>query len=215
MAPESLESGLLVDGPPDAPCHLVLAHGAGQGPESPFMAFLVSAFAAAGLGVTRFRFPYLERSELSGRRHPPDPERVLIETWRRVVALRRGGAGLLLIGGKSLGGRIASLIADASGVDGLVCLGFPFHPPGHPERTRADHLAGLRTRALICQGERDPFGSRSEVSAYRLSPAIELKWIADGEHSFKPPSASARTWEQNLSEAADAVVSFAARLGSP
>lgn len=206
---------LLIDGPADARCHLILAHGAGQGADSPFMNTVAHGLAAAGLRVVRFSFPYMVRSEIEGRRRPPDREPILIETWLRVIAERRAahGAGKpLLIGGKSMGGRIASLIADEAGVDGLVCLGYPFHPPGRPERTRVAHLSALRTPTLICQGERDPFGGREEVAGYALSPSIEIVWIADGEHSFKPGRASGITPEQNLQAAADAVVSFAARV---
>ena len=207
---------LLIDGPADAPCHLILAHGAGQGADSPFMGAVAHALAAAGLRVVRFSFPYMARSEVEGRRCPPDREPILIETWLRVIAEQRAahGAGKrLLIGGKSMGGRIASLIADEAGVDGLVCLGYPFHPPGRPQRTRVAHLSGLRTPTLICQGERDPFGNRDEVADAVLSPSIEIVWITDGEHSFKPRRASGLTREQNLIAAADAVVSFSEKLG--
>ncbi|UHD17001.1 alpha/beta family hydrolase [Thiocapsa bogorovii] len=206
---------LLVDGPADASCRLILAHGAGQGADSPFMSAVAHALAAAGLHVVRFSFPYMVRSEVDGRRRPPDREPILIETWLRVIAEQKAAHGAdrrLLIGGKSMGGRIASLIADEAGVNGLACLGYPFHPPGRPERTRVAHLSGLRTPTLICQGERDPFGSREEIVRYDLSPSIEIVWITDGEHSFKPRRASGVTLEQNLSMAADAVVSFAAQL---
>ena len=206
---------LLIDGRADARCHLILAHGAGQGADSPFMSAVAHALAAAGLRVVRFSFPYMVRSEAEGRKRPPDREPILIETWLRVIAEQRAAYGAgerLLIGGKSMGGRIASLIADEVGVDGLVCLGYPFHPPGRPERTRVAHLSGLRTQTLICQGERDLFGNRDEVPNDALSPSIEIVWIADGDHSFKPRRASGLTPEQNLGMAADAVVSFAARL---
>jgi predicted alpha/beta-hydrolase family hydrolase len=205
---------LLIDGPADARCHLILAHGAGQGADSLFMSTVAHALAAAGLRVVRFSFPYMVRSEVEGRRRPPDREPILIETWLRVIAEQRAARGVgkcLLIGGKSMGGRIASLIADEAGVDGLVCLGYPFHPPGRPERTRVAHLSALRTSTLICQGERDPFGSLEEVARYDLSPSIEIVWIADGEHSFKPRRVSGLTAEQNLRAAAGAVASFAAR----
>jgi predicted alpha/beta-hydrolase family hydrolase len=206
---------LLIDGPADASCRLILAHGAGQGADSPFMSTVAHALGAAGIGVVRLSFPYMERSQTEGRRRPPDREPILIETWLRVIAEQRAahGAGKrLLIGGKSMGGRIASLIADDAGIDGLVCLGYPFHPPGRPERTRVAHLSGLRTPTLICQGERDPFGGREEVVRYDLSPSIEIVWIADGEHSFNPRRASGLTLEQNLRVAAGAVALFAARL---
>jgi predicted alpha/beta-hydrolase family hydrolase len=204
----------LIDGPPDARCRLLLAHGAGQGPDSAFMTAVARGLASAGLCVVRFPFPYMVRSEAEGRRRPPDREPILIETWLQVIAEHRGAAQRLLIGGKSMGGRIASLIADEAGVDGLACLGYPFHPPGRPERMRVEHLSRLRTPTLICQGVRDPFGSREEVAGYALSPSIEMVWIPDGEHSFKPRKGSGRTWEQNLGAAADALAAFAERLES-
>ena len=96
----------------------------------------------------------------------------------------------LLIGGKSLGGRIASLVADETEVAGLVCLGYPFHPTGKPEQLRIEHLKSIHTTTLIVQGERDPFGNRQEVAGYKLSKHIRVHWLPDGDHSFKPRKAS-------------------------
>ena len=204
--------GLLLDGPADARCCLLLAHGAGQGPASPFMDFFARALGDAGVRVVRFRFPYMARIEADGRRRPPDREPVLIDTLRGLIAKQRHDKARLLIGGKSMGGRIASLVADAAEVDGLVCLGYPFHPPGKPQRRRGEHLAALRTPTLICQGERDPFGGRDELSGSPLSPAVQLVWISDGEHSFRPRKQSGRTWEQNLVQAAQATLAFVDRV---
>jgi hypothetical protein len=204
----------ILTGPEQADTCLILGHGAGQGPDSPFMDGIAERLAAAGLRVIRFCFPYMARMQREGRRRPPDREPVLIEAFSAVIDQTRGQADRLLIGGKSMGGRIASLIADQAGVDGLVCLGFPFHPPGKPERLRGDHLSRIRTPTLICQGERDPFGRRDEVTGYALSSAVTLCWIDDGEHSFKPRARGGRTLEDNLSQAAEAVTAFAARLGS-
>ncbi len=119
-----------------------------------------------------------------------------------------GGVERLVIGGKSLGGRIASMVADEAGVRGLVCLGYPFHPPGKPEQLRTEHLQMLRTPALIVQGTRDALGSREEVAGYRLSPSIRIAWIEEGDHSFKPRKSSGRTEAQNLSEAIARVREF-------
>ena len=206
------DDGLLLDGPADARCCLLLAHGAGQGPTSPFMAYFAQTLGDAGVRVVRFRFPYMARIEADGRRRPPDREPVLLDTLRGLIETQRRDRVRLLIGGKSMGGRMASLIADAAEVDGLVCLGYPFHPPGKPQRMRGEHLAALRTPTLICQGERDPFGGRDELSGYPLSPAVQLVWIGDGEHSFRPRKQSGRTWEQNLAQAARAVLAFVERV---
>jgi predicted alpha/beta-hydrolase family hydrolase len=210
------ENHWLPDGPADASRHLILAHGAGQGMRSEFMEAMVQRLGGAGVRVVRFQFPYMIEMERSGKRRPPDRQGVLLDAWHRTIdrALAEGiELPRLLIGGKSLGGRIASLVADERSVAGLVCLGYPFHPPGKPERPRIEHLQTLRTRTLICQGTRDPFGNETEVSAYSLSPAIRIAWIQDGEHSFRPRKGSGLTWEQNLSAAADAVREWVAGSG--
>jgi predicted alpha/beta-hydrolase family hydrolase len=147
-----------------------------------------------------------------GRRGAPDRGPVLEEAWLEAIA-SLGGGTRLVIGGKSLGGRIASMVADRAGVRGLVCLGYPFHPPGKPERLRTQHLENLRTPALIVQGTRDAFGSREDVAGYRLSEAIRIAWIEDGDHSFKPRASSGRTEGQNLAEAITRVRGFLSELG--
>jgi hypothetical protein len=113
-----------------------------------------------------------------------------------------------VLGGKSMGGRMASMVADELGVAGLVCLGYPFHAPGRPESPRIAHLQQLRTPALILQGTRDPFGSTEELAGYGLSPAIRVHWLEDGDHDFKPRKASGRTHRGNWDEALDAIGSF-------
>ncbi len=204
----------LFDGPPDARRGVILAHGAGAPMDSPFMAAFAGGLGMAGLRVARFEFPYMARRRDDGRRRPPDRAPVLIECWCAAVdALHRTGIlrGRLVIGGKSMGGRIASLIADGAGVSGLVCLGYPFHPPGRPGRARVDHLGSLRTPTLIVQGERDKLGTREDVAGYTLSSAIRLHWLADGDHGFRPRKASGRTEAQNWEEGIRAVAEFVAQ----
>jgi hypothetical protein len=197
---------LLVDGPTDAALTVCLAHGAGAPMDSPFMSFFATGLAAAGYRVVRFEFPYMAASRRDGRRRPPDRPDGLARCWQSVIA--GFDAGRLIIGGKSLGGRIASRIADAAGVRGFVGLGYPFHPPGRLERPRLDGLATLRTPALIVQGTRDPFGDRREVSGYALSPAVSVHWLADGDHGFQPRAGSGRSLQQNLDEALAVVLRF-------
>jgi predicted alpha/beta-hydrolase family hydrolase len=175
---------LLFDGPADAILAIALAHGAGVGMDSPFMDFFAKGLGERGYRVVRFEFPYMLALQSTGKRKPPDREPVLRAAWFKVV--EKLGAKGLVIGGKSMGGRIASLIADDARVAGLVCLGYPFHPVGQPERLRVKHLQTLKTRTLIVQGERDPFGSREEVEKYKLSPAIRVRWMKDGDQSFRP-----------------------------
>jgi hypothetical protein len=147
----------------------------------------------------------------TGKKRPPDRQPVLLDTWRAVVA-ELGARKHLVIGGKSMGGRMASLIADEVGAAGLVCLGYPFHAPGKPDKPRTEHLADLKTPTLIVQGTRDPFGTRDDVAGYTLSKKIEFHWSEDGDHNLKPRKASGRTEEQNWAEAIEAVAKWVKTL---
>src|ERR1700693_2869203 len=152
----------LFNGPKTAALTLVLAHGAGGPMDSPFMENIAGGAAKAGIRVARFEFPYMRRRRETGKGGAPDPGPALMQSWRDTIG-ELGDPRRLVIGGKSLGGRIASMIADEAGVRGLVCLGYPFHPPGKPESLRTKHLETLRTSTLILQGARDPFGKPEEV----------------------------------------------------
>jgi predicted alpha/beta-hydrolase family hydrolase len=202
---------ILFDGPEDAARLVVLAHGAGAPMNSPFLNRVAAGLTARGLRVARFEFPYMRARRSGGRRGAPDRQPLLREAWLSVIE-RLGGGPRVVIGGKSLGGRIASLIADEAGARGLLCLGYPFHPPGRPERLRTKHLETLATPALIVQGTRDPFGSPEEVASYRLSARIRVHWIEEGDHSFKPRARSGRTEERNLEEAVTAAAEFVENL---
>ncbi len=198
----------IIDGPSDAAFTIVLAHGAGAPMDSPFMVTIAHGLAGNDVRVVRFEFPYMSARREHSRRSAPDRQAVLLDTWREVIALL-GGGHMLIIGGKSLGGRIASMLADEVEVRGLICLGYPFHSPGRPAPpARLEHLKSMRTPALIVQGTRDSFGSRSEVEKYQLSRQIRIAWIDDGEHSFKPRASSGRTEQQNLGAAISAVRDF-------
>lgn len=204
-------SRFLFDGQQDAPLTLVLAHGAGAPMNAPFLNTVARGVAQGGVRVARFEFPYMHARRDGGRRGAPDRGPVLEEAWIEAIA-HLGGGARLVVGGKSLGGRIASMVADRAGVRGLVCLGYPFHPPGKPERLRTQHLENLRTPALIVQGTRDMFGSREDVAGYRLSESIRIAWIEDGDHSFKPRASSGRTESQNLAEAIARMREFLSEL---
>jgi predicted alpha/beta-hydrolase family hydrolase len=201
---------LLFDGPDDASRTIALAHGAGAGMDTPFMDFFAKGLGERGIRVVRFEFPYMASKRVTGKSMPPDREPVLRETWLKVIdSLGRDG---LVIGGKSMGGRIATLVADAAGVAGLVCLGYPFHPVGKPDQLRVEHLGKSKTPTLILQGERDPFGSKEEVAKYKLSRAVRVVWLGDGEHSFKPRKSSGRTEQENWEGALDAIEAFLDKL---
>ena len=191
------------------PVTLILAHGAGAPMDSVFMNDMAARLAAHGVNVLRFEFPYMAQRRVDGGKRPPNPAPKLLEAWREVYAqVRRHVAGKLAIGGKSMGGRMASLLADELGADGLVCLGYPFYAVGKPEKPRVEHLAGLQTRTLIVQGERDALGNRAAVEGYVLAPGIEVMWLMAGDHDLKPLKASGFSHEQHLAAAALKVAGF-------
>jgi len=207
-------------GPADASAHILLAHGAGAAMTSPFLETITRLLTERHLQLSRFEFDYMAARREGGKRRPPPRAELLIPEYKRAVEeLRAQGASRqkLFIGGKSLGGRVASSAADelysAGHIDGLVCLGYPFHPPDKPGNLRTAHLEELRCPTLIVQGERDPFGSRAEVESYRLSPAIQFAWAGDGDHDLGPRGGSGFTRSSNLALAADAIAAFADGVG--
>jgi predicted alpha/beta-hydrolase family hydrolase len=206
-------SDLLFDGPEDAPTTVVLAHGAGAPMDTPFMNSVARGLASGGgVRVVRFEFPYMRARRQTGRRGgAPDREPILRSSWKEVVE-RLGGGERLVIGGKSMGGRIATMVADEACARGLVCLGYPFHPPGRPEKLRTKHLETLETPALILQGTRDAFGTPEDVAGYLLSPTIRVVWLEDGDHSWKPRASSGRTEAQNMADALAAMRGFLTAL---
>jgi predicted alpha/beta-hydrolase family hydrolase len=201
---------LLFNGPARPAPTLVLAHGAGAGMKTDFMQAFAESLAEEGIRVCRFEFPYMAERSAGGKRRPPDREPVLRRTWLDVIA--RIQSENTFIGGKSMGGRIASLIADEAQVAGLVCLGYPFHPTGKPDQLRISHLQSIKTPALIVQGERDPFGSKAEVNKYQLAKSVSVHWLPDGDHSFKPRKASGRTEAENWAEGVQAVARFVYKI---
>lgn len=179
----------------NAQAALLLAHGAGAAMTSPFLTRLAESLAAEGVSVARFDFDYMAARATGSRRPPPKAETLAGEYRAAFAALEAQFTGLpLLIGGKSMGGRVASFIAESlwkeRRIAGLVCLGYPFHPPKKPDSLRTAHLADLTVPTLILQGTRDPFGTTDEVGAYALSSAIEIAWIEGGNHDLKPPRAA-------------------------
>lgn len=191
---------------------LVLAHGAGAPMDSPFMEYFATSMADNGLRVLRFEFPYMQRRREDGSKRPPDRQPKLLECWKEAIEAA-GPPESLIIGGKSMGGRMASMIADEMGVKGLVCFGYPFYAPGKSDKPRIEHLQSLRTPTLIAQGERDAMGNQEAVSGYRLSDVINFQWLKDGDHSFKPRKKSGATERENWDMAISAVILFARQLG--
>ncbi len=199
---------------------ILLSHGAGAPMTSPFMNEIAALIAVRGIGVSRLEFSYMAERRITGkRRPPPKAERLTTEFVAAVETLRNDPqrTGLpLLIGGKSMGGRVATLAADtlfAEGkITGAVALGYPFHPPGKPQSLRTAHLEDLKAPLLIVQGERDSLGSRPQIMNYSLSPSVQIAWATDGDHDLAPRKSSGTTHQSNLAAAADAIAGFVERL---
>ncbi|WP_397453981.1 alpha/beta family hydrolase [Pseudomonas sp. NA-150] len=188
---------------------LILAHGAGAPMDSDFMNDMVERLSVRGINLLRFEFPYMAQRRSGGGKRPPNPQVQLLDSWRQVYAqVRPLLSGRLAIGGKSMGGRMASLLADELGADALVCLGYPFYAIGKPEKPRTEHLASLKTPTLIVQGESDALGNRQTVDGYTLSEHIEVLWLPSGNHDLKPLKVSGFTLEQHLNTCADNVAAF-------
>jgi uncharacterized protein len=197
----------LRDGPENAAHTLVLAHGAGAAMDSEFMNDFARLVGEREIAVVRFEFPYMQRARQGEPRRAPDRMPVLEQCFREVIT-QVGDAKQLFVGGKSMGSRVATQLADELGVRGAIALGYPFHPPKEAEKLRVAHLEHIRTPTLIVQGTRDPLGLPAEIASYPLSKAIRVHYLEDGDHSFEPRKKSGRTEAQNLSEAADVVAAF-------
>ena len=192
---------------------LILAHGAGAPMDSDFMQSFARGLAARGVRVIRFEFPYMQQRREDGRKRPPNRAPVLQSCWLDVVAAHP--AERTFIGGKSMGGRIATVVAERTPALGVICLGYPFHPPGKPAKLRIDHLRASRVPALIVQGSRDALGSQEEVLGYDLPEQIRLVWLADGDHSLKPRKRSGHSQAAHLARAVEASAAFMTEISGP
>jgi uncharacterized protein len=184
----------------------LFAHGAGAPMDSAWMNRVTALFVKSGVEVVRFEFPYMA-ARREGTRRAPDREATLLATWKKIIEERRDKRPMF-IGGKSMGGRMATMVADETKPDGVICFGYPFHPPGNPSKLRIAHLQEVSTPILILQGTRDTFGNRDEVSQFELSKKVRIVWMEDGDHSLKPSVRSGRTEAQNLEEAVAEAVKF-------
>lgn len=220
--PCEIDVNLLKTETPDAQARLILAHGAGAPMDSAFMNTMSDLLAARQIEVWRFEFPYMAERRSGGKKRPSPKADTLLEDYRAVIQAARTTrpSRPLLIGGKSMGGRVASMVAqdafNAGHVIGLVCLGYPFHPPNQPQTWRTNHLVSLSCPALIVQGERDPFGTRAELQSLpvgqTLAATLRFQWIGDGDHDFGPRGGQGYTRKGNLTEAADAARAFVSEL---
>ncbi|MBD1547099.1 alpha/beta family hydrolase [Roseibium aggregatum] len=197
---------------------LLLAHGAGAAMDSAFMNKLSAALAANGIAVARFEFAYMAGRRTGGsKRPPPRADKLIGEFQTALQALMSESDGPILIGGKSMGGRVAAMLAGGASlpgrVKGVCCFGYPFHPTGKAEADwRLEPLQGAKRRVLICQGDRDPFGSRAELDEISLPEHVAITYLEDGNHDFGPRGKSPATLDGNIAEAAKAVADFAGKV---
>lgn len=196
----------LIDGEEHSQYTFVFAHGAGAGMDHEFMQSVAKGLAFKGIRVIRFNFPYMIKRAEDGKRRPPDRAPKLLEAYQEVI--EQIDAQQLVLGGKSMGGRMASHLSEHEKVAGVACLGFPFHPPGKPDKYKGEHLADLSKVCLILQGERDTFGKREEFPAFNLSDSVSVEFIPDGDHSFKPRKSSGHTEQQNIALAVEKLAKF-------
>ncbi|UOE83724.1 alpha/beta fold hydrolase [Vibrio splendidus] len=198
-------NNVIIDGE-DNPITFVFAHGAGAGMDHEFMQSVAKGLAFKGIRVIRFNFPYMIKRAEDGKRRPPDRAPKLLEAYQDII--EQCDADKLVIGGKSMGGRMASHLSEVDKVAAMACLGFPFHPPGKPEKYKGEHLAELQKPCLILQGERDTFGKREEFADFDLSDSIRVEFIPDGDHSFKPRKSSGYTEQQNIALTVERLSAF-------
>ncbi len=193
----------------DARWTFVYAPGAGSNIHDPFGTYAARELAARGVAVVRFQFPYQE----AGKR-APDRTPVLEETWRAVIAGVRPARGWLAVGGRSMGGRIASqVVAQGLEVDALVLFAYPLHPPGRPGQTQDTHLAAIGIPTLFCSGTNDAFASPAELRAAAAKVALSSVHLLEGaDHGFAVPKASGRTRQDVWAEAVGAMLHWLLEL---
>ncbi|WP_310619338.1 alpha/beta family hydrolase [Flexibacterium corallicola] len=193
----------------------LFAHGAGAPMDSPFMERITLALTKLGVNVARFEFKYMAKRRISGKKSPPPRADKLIGEYQKILqALLEDVDGPIVIGGKSMGSRIAAMLASANSlpkrVTGVCCLGYPFHPVGKSEieHWRLPTLEQVKRPMLILQGERDQFGNKEELTSISLPKTIELAFVEDGNHDFAPRGRSEATLNGNLNNAAQLVSDF-------
>ncbi|MBN2752063.1 MAG: alpha/beta hydrolase [Rhodospirillaceae bacterium] len=206
-------TNLLIDAASNPHAILLFAHGAGAPMDSPFMTAMATRLAARGVTVVRFEFPYMSKRRTEGGKRPPDRMPALLSAFHNtmVTARDRWPHLPLFIGGKSMGGRVAAMIATEIPPTGVICLGYPFHAAGKP--TTAERLAPLLAPCcpvLIVQGDRDALGNAETIASLALSPLVQVRWIPDGDHSLKPRKTSGLSAEDALTAAAEAISTFMA-----
>lgn len=195
--------------PSDPWAQLFLAHGAGTGWDHAWLNEMAAMLAAEGIWVRRIEFPYAQWIRKTGRRRPPQPIAQLVDYYAELVALQRETSLPCFVGGKSMGGRVAAMLASNNPkLCGVLAYGYPFHPVKKPENLRLLPLQEALVPVLVVQGTRDPFGTQSDVQTYDLGEGTQLVWLEDGDHDWKPRKASGQDQMALFQQAVAATVCF-------
>ena len=198
-----------IPGTEPAHCLFIYAPGAGSNINDPFGAYLSQRLVQAGFASVRFQFPYME----AGKRRP-DPTSLLEDTWKQVIETVRVPDTKLIIGGRSMGGRIASYVAaqgtaQGTGIDALALFAYPLHPPGNPSKLRDRHLPDIPAPTLFCSGTRDAFATPEELAAAASTvPRATVHPLEGADHGFAVLKSSGRTREDVWSEATGFLLSW-------
>lgn len=201
---------MIIDKTSQAKAVCILAHGAGAPMDSTFMTRMSSALVAQDIHVVRFEFAYMAQRRTGGNKRPPPNMPTLVDEFERVCAEVSNSLDIsrlpLYIGGKSMGCRVATLLAASPllppNVRGVVCFGYPFHPSRQPEKTRIDHLPAVSVPLIIVQGTRDALGNPDDTQQYTLPPHLQMDWLETADHDFVPLKRSGFTQEQCIEHAA-------------
>ncbi|MEH6579193.1 MAG: alpha/beta family hydrolase [Amphritea sp.] len=182
---------------------ILFAHGAGAPMDSEFMETVAQGLADGGLQVVRFEFPYMEKRREDGKKRPPDRQPKLLEVYIRMIEQWNKDDVPLFLAGKSMGGRMATMLCDQPSVAACFVYGYPFYAPGKQDRPRIEHLQSLLCPVHVFQGTRDRMGDFETVSAYGLSDALHLNWLEDGDHDLKPRIKSGLTQDAHIRHAVE------------
>ena len=198
---------VLIEGRPDKG-RVLFGHGAGAPMDSDFMDSVATRFVQAGFETVRYEFPYMQKRRSDGKKRPPDRVPILLEFLSELLATYNDGIPLYLAG-KSMGGRISTMVLEhleqPINIEACFVFGYPFHPIGKPERLRIEHFDSIQTPIHIFQGTRDAMGAFGEVSGYNLPANIHLHWLEDGNHDLKPRKASGLTQLEHLDAAFETI----------
>ncbi|WP_163934254.1 alpha/beta family hydrolase [Paraferrimonas sp. SM1919] len=203
---------LWIDGPSNPKARVVFAHGAGAGSEHPFMVDFATALGKYNIEVVRFNFDYMTTMLETGKRRPPEKADKLLACFKRVIEPYLADDVPLFLMGKSMGGRMAAIMAETIPVKGVIALGYPFVPLNKKQPPRLAPILQASCPVLINQGERDAFGGKEDVVAWDLGAHTKLHWICDGDHSFKPRKSSGTTLAANIEQAAVFTKDFINRI---